>query len=300
MRKLFILPVAVVAIWAGAAHANSTASVPANSSTSSSSDLLQTMRKKTRATYLLEVLGARTKTLSGNTGDGTNITLNHYLGLSYKIGSKWGVGVTQSAGQIINENPNDDPLVFKDPYVTFSNSNIWSSQRYGTSLTGYIRYYAPISRNTQRAVDAASRNEAGKGSIRMVLTPSKSFMDGNLTISASTLLQYRMSSRTNAQRIAANGDPFRNDMIFLMTPTVEYSFTPKISGYLEYGFDMTHSTRGSLFTKWGTYKTNDYVSPGANIQVTKRLFLNPYLDFPPALRDTKDMGISLTAIYSLM
>jgi hypothetical protein len=302
MKKFLILPAVLALLVSTNVLANSTASVPATSS-SSSGDLLAKMRKNVRGNYQLWFRGPRTTTLSGNTnGAGMNLIATHYLGLGYKVGSKWSVSATQSFTQNIDEiqNTTKDPFVANNPYLTVSNSRIWASDRYGTSLSGYLRYYAPLSRSAQRAADLAEVDEAGNGSIRLLLTPSKSWMDGNLTFSATSLVEYRLAARTSAERQTIKDSPYRNDMIFLITPTLSYAFNSVVEGYLEYGFDLTHSTKGNVFTKWGKYKDTDYLSPGANITVTKRLSLNPFLEFAPRVKDAKDMAINIVALYSLL
>jgi hypothetical protein len=301
MRKLFILPVALVAIWAGAAQANSTASVPTNTSTSTSSELLAKFKQNIRGTYQAWFRGPTTATLSGNTsGAGHNLALSHYLALGYKIGSKWSVSATQPFTQTIDENPANDPFVAGNPYLTITRPSVYSNEKYGVSVYGYLRYYAPVSRSAQRAVDAASPDEAGKGSMRLYLAPNKAFRDGKLNVSVPFLLDYRIASRTRAARELANGEPFRNDMVFAVSPTVGYAFTPKVEGYLEYGFDLTHSTRGSLLTKWGKATDTDYFSLGGNISLTKRLLLNPYTVSEMRLKDLKTTQLHLVAVYSLL
>jgi hypothetical protein len=308
MKKFLILPAALALLVSNTVLANSTASAP-STSTSSSGDTLAKIRKNLRGNYQLWFRGPRTTTLSGNTsGDGMSLLATHYLGLGYKVGSKWTVSATQSFTQNIDEisSLSDDPVngvdpfVANNPYLTVSNARIWASDRYGSSLSGYLRYYAPFSRSAQRGADAASPNDAGNGSIRLLMTPSKSWRDGALTFSSAFFLEYKLAARTSNERRIANGNPYRNDMVFLITPTISYAFSSAFEGYLEYGFDLTHSTKGNVFTKWGTYKDTDYLSPGANITVTKRLSLNPFLEFSPRIKDAKDMAIHLVALYSFL
>lgn len=300
MRSLFILPISLAVLWSGLAQANSTASVPANSSTSSSSELLEKFKKNIRGTYQLWFRGPTTSTLSGNTnGRGHNLALSHYFALGYRIGSKWSLSATQPFTQTIDEVPTNDPFIAGNPYLTITRPSILGSQRYGTNLYGYIRYYAPVSRGSQRAVDAASPDEGGHGTLRLYMAPSKSFRDGRISVSAPFLLDYRMASRNDAERTAANGEPFRNDMVFFIAPSVSYSFTPKLDGYLEYGFDLTHSTKGNLTSKWGKATDSDYFTLGANISLTKRLLLNPYTVSELRMKDLKTTQLHLVALYSM-
>ncbi len=300
MRIFLILPFTMAVLWAGLAQANTTATVPANSSTSTSSELLEKFKKNIRGSYQLWFRGPTASTLSGNTnGRGQNLALSHYFAVSYRVGSKWSVGATQPFTQTIDEVPTNDPFVAGNPYLTITRPNVFSSERYGVSVYGYIRYYAPVSRSAQRAADAASPDESGKGSIRLYLAPTKSFKDGKISVGAPFLLDYRMASRTNAERDAANGEPYRNDMVFFIAPNVSYSFSPKVDAYLEYGFDLTHSTKGNLTSKWGKATDSDYITLGTNISLTKRLLLNPYTVSELRMKDIKTTQIHLVALYSL-
>jgi hypothetical protein len=279
------------AVWA-----DSSASAPAAESTSSSSSVLQTIRKNIRGTYVNEFSGPTIRSLSGNTdGGGTNLQMIHYMALSYKIGSKWSVGLTQPFYQRIDEKPSTevDPFEASDPYFTVTNPKIWGSEKYGWNLYGYARYYIPVSRATRQTADAASPKDNGNGRVRLFLNPTKTFLDGAVSLNLQTLFQYRLASRNNADRTAANGNSKRDDLIFVFDPILAYTFNDTYDAYLEYSFDMSHSTSGH----WTYWRKSDYISLGSDVNVTKKLLLNPYVLMDAALDQVKYTQIGITAVY---
>jgi hypothetical protein len=280
------------AVWA-----DSSASAPAAESASSSSSVLQTIRKNIRGTYINEFSGPTLRALSGNTdGGGTSLQMIHYIAMSYKLGSKWSVGLTQPFYQRIDEKPSTevDPFEASDPYFTVTNPKVWSNEKYGMGLYAYARYYIPVSRATRQAADAASPKDNGNGRIRLFLNPTKTFLDGALTLNLQTLFQYRLPTHNDADRAAANkGVSKRDNLIFVFDPILAYTFNDTYDAYLEYAFDMTHSTDG----RWTYWRKGDYVSLGSDINVTKKLILNPYVLSDAAFDQVKYSQIGITAVY---
>lgn len=289
------------------ADTTSTFSVPTSSSQSSLDEIMAKVRKNVRAHYQLWFRGSNVKALSGNSdGNGTNLLMTHYLGLGYRISSKWSISVTQPFTQRIDNKPADevDPFASNDPYLSLTNPRVLNSQRYGFNLLGQLRYYLPFSRGTSQAVAKAAPADTGHGMFRFLVAPSKTWLDGALNFTPNIMAFYRLPARTNAERTTAQaakgGSGAHDHLSLIFDPVLSYALSEKLELYLEYAASMDHSTAAPLGSKWTKWKTEDYVSPGANIQLTKKLLLNPYLDFPPRIDDLNLTGVGLQAIYSFL
>lgn len=285
--------------WADTSATAPTAAAASPTSSSSTSQFFSKVRKNIRGSYINEFSGPYLRAPSGNiAGDGMNLQMIHYISLSYLLGSKWRVGITQPAYMRIDEKPSTqvDPFEPTDPYVTFTNTRVIGSQKYGTNLYAYLRYYIPVSKSTINAANDYSPNDRGNGQLRFTLIPSVSFLGGALNLSGATFLQYRIAKHSSKERAAATGNPNRNDMVFVFDPILTYTVNDTVEAYLEYAFDMTHSTNG----KWTKWKKQDYISPGAYLQLTKKLMVNPYLTWEPRLKELKNTGFGVTAVYAFL
>ena len=263
------------------------------------------VRKNIRAGYQLWLRGPNIRDFSGGDRDNkTNILMTHYFSVGYKLPAPWSIGVNQPFTQTIDEKPQAaaDAWIANDPYATLSNAEVWGNKKYGLNLFAYLRYYAPFSRATSKNVAIASPKEAGNGQLRFLINPSKAWLDGDLNLTLTTLLQYRFASNSTKVRAARNGgNPDREDMLLVFDPILGYMFTKEIEGYLEYAAILNHHTNGTGADRsWTSYKAEDYVAIGANLQVTKKLNLNPYLDSSPRLNEFKNAGIGLNAVYSFL
>lgn len=257
------------------------------------------VRSNIRAGYDMELGGPTIKSLSGNTaGAGTSISIDHYFGIGYKLPGNWAWGVKQSFTQSIDEVPTatKDPFVANDPYTTIVNSSVVKSEKYGMNLLAYLRYYAPFSRATSAETNKLGRKDAGNGRVRFLISPSKTWLDGDLTLSLTSFLQYRLASNSKAARQSRNGSPHRDDLAFVFDPILSYSFTKEVSAYFEYAFDMNHSTEG----KWTKYKLQDYVLLGGNFQATKKLLLNPYIASAPSRNEFQNASVGINAYYKFL
>lgn len=244
---------------------------PANqSSTSNISDLIA---KKGKASYYLEYRGTKVNALDGTAGDGTDLTMNHYAILGWKLSSKWSVSLTQPLVQKIRpefdaKGKEQKNLYLADTSITFTNSKIASSSKYGTNLSAYMRYYAPTSNtsvNSKGTVD-----DQRNGAIRSIIIPSKTFMDGALTLSGAIDLRYRLANEVNE----TTG---HNNIRAMFDPVLEYAINDKISTYLEYytGY-LTHNTKTGT---WGKVRDEQGISPGVNWTPTKKILVNPFVSW---------------------
>lgn len=304
MNRILGLSLAgILALTANAWAESTAASAPAAAaptSSSSTSQFFSKIRKNIRGSYINEFSGPYLRAPSGNiSGGGTSLQMIHYISLSYILGSKWRVGITQPAYMRIDEKPSSevDPFEPTDPYVTFTNPRVLNSERYGTNLYAYLRYYIPVSKSTINAANDYSPNDRGNGQVRFTLIPSVTFLGGALNLSGATFVQYRIPRQSSHDRAAANkGNPTRNDMVFVFDPILTYTVNDTVEVYLEYAFDMTHSTDG----KWTKWKKQDYLAPGANLQLTKKLMVNPYLLWEPRFKELKNTGLGVTAVYAFL
>lgn len=306
LQRVLAISLAGMLAVANVSVADSTASVAApstgGSSQSSTSELFKKIRSKTRATYIFEMYGMNSQALSGNYdgAGGTNLTINHYIGAGYKIGSKWSVSMTQPFKQLIDEKPaaEADPFTASDPYVTFSNNRILNAKINANefNMSGYIRYYAPVSRASQQKIDSASRTENGYGLLRAGLTPSLAMMDGALNFTFFNLFYYRLAKNSSAQRAAKTGNPNRDDFYYIANPILSYTLSKVFDVYLEYGAVFRHNTEG----KWTNIKKEHYGAVGTYITATPKLTINPYAGIGPTFRGFRNTDIGLTMIYTLL
>jgi hypothetical protein len=271
--------------------------------------------KNMRAFYEMWLRGMNTQALSGNTrGNGTSLAINHTFGVGYRINSKWAVGITQGFTQTIDDKPatEADPWIANDPYLALSNTSIWKNDAYGLNLFGYVRYYLPVSRANRRNVDRAAATEAGNGSIRLYFNPTKTWLDGRLTLNFVVFGQYRLAKRSNADRIEATtvrdaggtvttaGNPTRENFYVIIDPLLAYTLSPSAEIYIEYATGLLkHRTDGTL-SKLNDPDDGQYVSVGTNLLVGKKLLLNPYLSAGPVFRGVKNTDIGLIASYTFL
>ncbi|RYZ99952.1 MAG: hypothetical protein EOP11_18840 [Proteobacteria bacterium] len=269
--------------------------------------------KNMRAFYEMWLRGMNTQSLSGNVGGtGTSLAINHTFGLGYRINPKWAIGFTQGFTQSIDDKPTaeKDPWIANDPYLALSNVSILKNEAYGLNLFGYVRYYLPISRATRQNADKAAAGEAGNGSLRLYLNPTKTWLDGKLTLNFVLLGQYRLAARSDGDRIAAStkeengqkveGNPYRDDFYFIVNPLLAYTLSSTAEVYLEYATGLlNHSTSGAL-SKLNDPSNGQYVSVGTNLLVGKKLLLNPYLSAGPVFRGVKNTDIGLIASYTFL
>lgn len=288
--------------------ADSSAAVSTNSS--SSNAFLANVAKNLKASYLFELIGPTTQSLSGNTdGNGTKLNINHYAGLGYRLGGKWSIGFTQPFSQNIDEyeqngltadgRPAPDAFEAADPYVSINNSRIMGSNFLNATVSGQLRYYAPLSKATINAANDAKSTESGNGRFRALLNPAITVMDGALEISAPTFFYYQLARRSDAERAAANkGNPSRRDYRILPSLIVGYQATKDVQPYIEQGVLLNHFTHNNnRFSKFDDASDGYYVSPGANINVGKKLSLNVAAYLGPYAFDVKKSSLYFAATY---
>ncbi|MCO5141692.1 MAG: hypothetical protein M9962_01225 [Oligoflexia bacterium] len=306
MRKNSFIFGAAFLLASSVSLADSTATAPAGAQ-SSTSTMLSTLKKKVKAAYSIDMLGATVKSLSGNSsGNGTDLLFIHYPSIGYRIGSKWSASVTQPLLQYIDEKPSSqvDPLVVSDPYLTFSNSKILGSDKYGVDVRGYFRYYIPVSRSTRRSVDNAATSDMGYGKTRLYLNATKPLLDGALSVYGLSLTEYRFAERSEADRLAANGDGGRNTWAFDTVAGISYDVLKSASVYLEYetGFlrYTNYTSNSKQNVKWNKFKDGHTINFGSYITAVPKLLINPHFDFMPKDQGLSAMNIGLFLSYTFL
>ena len=276
---------------------SSIAAEAAPSGQASTTSIGSMIASKAKASYFMEFFGMNGKAIDGQEGGGSDLTINHYGSVGWKLSNKWTVKATQAMQQRIRKKvEGQDDFIMTDPYFTFSNSKIASSDKYGTNLAGYVRYYAPFSRATNQNVGTA--NDQGNGAIRLLVAPSKTFMDGALTISCPSFIQYRLNKSTAQERSALNnGDSSRIDYRAFINPIVAYSLSAKTEAYLEFGTNyINHSTKGT----WSNIQDVAYISPGLNLSPAKKVLVNPYVAWDVSAIQLNKASIGVNAQYTFL
>jgi hypothetical protein len=263
-------------------------------------DLMQ----NARFMYEFWLRGMNSRALSGNTnGEGTNLSVLHTFAFGYQLNQKWSLGFTQAFSQSIDQKPatEKDPWVAENPYFAVVNNSLWKSGDETMNLYAYARYYFPFSRENARAVSQAKRLEAGRGSFRLYVNPTKSFLDGKLTLNLQTLVQIPFARRSGADRAAANGgDPSHEDFHFLFDPILTYTLNSNVEVYLEYATGSLHHYTNGQLSKLTDPDDGQYISEGMNILVGKKLLINPYFSQGPVFRGLKNTDIGILADYTFL
>jgi len=303
MRKILVgLSVfQIFGLLCGTVYAESSAQYPSAGTSSTLSRAWERIRRDISGSHTIWLIGPNTQALSGNKdGSGTNLTIIHYPSIGYRLGSKWKVSVTQPFNQVIDENPKSSQFGFTEPYINFSNSRILHSDIYGAHLSGAIRYYFPVAKSSYSAVNTGSPRDAGHGSVRIALMPSKSFLDGSLKLAFTGLFLYRFNKNSPAQRLAKGGPDYREDFYFLVTPNLAYEINSDLEVYAEYATGYIRHTTNGKFSKLNDPDYGQWISVGTNHQIGKRLSLNPYLSVGPVFRGIKNTDIGLLGTYAFL
>jgi hypothetical protein len=274
-----------------AAEVPERAPVPASTSSTQSKIL-----KNSIASYTMWVTGPSLQAIDGKTGEGSLVNLDQFAKLGYRVSSKWSVAFTQHWTNTVREaSGNKDNLVWNNPYLTASNSNITQSTRYGTRLAGYVRYYLPFSKSS--ADNVGKRVDTKNGVLRVVLDPTKTFLDGALTVSGAVYV-----NRLFAGAVPDASVSEQRDWRIYLYPRVTYELTSKFQPYLAYYNDLEHvrldKTRAGA-GRWQKFNNKHNLELGFDWQPLARLNLNPYLEYGPTFVP-RNMSVNLIAEYAFL
>ncbi len=268
-----------------------------------STSVWDSISKNAKASYLLWITGPRSESLSGNvSGGGTSLGATHYLGLGYSLGKGYTLRLTNVVAQVIDEDDTNKPATISDPYLTLSLPPLIKLEQYAFAVSGYVRYYLPLSRSTQDGVNVGAKDDKGRGQFRIYLNPNKSFFDGALTFNFVNLFQFKFNANTPQERfdkatiqkaltgkgnLGSNVISYREDMYYVFNPSVAYAASSKLEAYVEWASLWRHTTNG----KWSSVdhpSDGQYISPGVNWTPTKKVLVNPYISYQLSAVNVKD------------
>ena len=267
---------------------------PAPASTSSTQS---TILKNSIASYTMWVTGPTTGALDGKEGVGSKVALDQFAKVGYRVSSKWTVSFTQPWTNTIREAAGKDRnLMWQNPYLTASNSNITQSTRYGTKLSGYLRYYMPLSHSS--ADNVGKRVDTKNGVLRAVLDPTKTFADGAVTVSGAIY-----AHRLFAGEKPGEATSEQRDWRFYLYPRVTYQATDTFQPYVAYFNDLEHvrldKTRAGG-GRWQSFNDKHLAELGFDWQPIAGLNLNPYLEYPLSISPSPNMTVNLIAEYAFL
>ena len=207
-----------------------------------------------------------------NNRDGFNeVKIDNAPSIGYKLNADMVVNVSQTFRQVIDKNPNNPEVTALDPYLGFALNNIVKSNS-GFKLDSQLRYYAPFSRATAQARDKVAATDAGRGTFRLTINPTQTFLGEAFTFNPAVLYYYRMSTHSDADRIKANGKPDRFDQRIYFDPSLSYGISPKLEVYVEYDSIIEHYTNSNY---WSPSQLNSDIYLGVNWTPIKKLVINP-------------------------
>lgn len=287
----------VLAASEGAALAQSSlpTSLDLAPSSTSTSPILQAIRDRGKAVYTMWVTGPTVESMDGKTGAGSDLTLNQFAMVGFKLSSKWTVSATQYWTNTTRElKPTETNLSFKDPYVSFTNSSITSSRRYGTNLMAQVRYYLPISPESINTRGAGS--DFRNGRLRFRIEPSKTMADGLIDLKLTSFFIKNLSSGQRNEGVTAQ----KNSVVWFypsLNFNVSDSFQPYVaySNYLE---NYNDQNRGGAI-RWNRFNEKHNLELGFNWQPAKGFNINPYLEYGPVFIP-KASSVGLIAEYAFL
>ncbi len=313
LRRGLALSVLLAGILAMSPSARAEEAV-ATSESSSGNSVWNAIQKNGKASYLLWLYGMHTEALSGNRdGTGTNLTADHYFAIGAALGKGFTLKMTNLGRQSINEAPEaaGKSFVFQDPYFTLSKSGLLKNEAMAFNMDAYLRYYAPFSRPNVDARNKGAIDDKGRGVIRVYVAPSKSFFDGKLTFNGTMLTNIKLNSKTPQERFDAATREFaktgkgndgasvvsyRKDMYFLADPSIAYTVSNKLEIYLEWYALWEHTTNGK-WTSIDEPESDQTISPGLNWTPTKKILVNPYLEYKTSLeKKERKFGVASVGV----
>lgn len=274
----YLIPVLAMAVVVPAFAADEQAA-PAAAATSTTE--APSVWSKFRAGTDIWWIGPTSKDIDGRAiGRGPDMQIRYYPSIGYKITPKMTVRAAIEGRQFIRPKDLEDPtrkdFVLVDPYVTLSHSALLESEKFASSLAGSLRYYVPSSRPTHDGI--GGRNDRGNGMVRVGLVPSKSFLDGDLTISSANYLYYRFAQEKH---------PNHTNYEMLFVPSVAYTVSPKLEVAVEYATGyIRHSKATGVNHNLSRLNAQDglgqWISPSITYTPNKYVSFNPAISWSRA------------------
>lgn len=289
----------LLAISTQARAEDSSAAAAVNESTSSGGSFMKTVKERLGASYQGQYYGSSFESMRGDyDGRGTSLELDHYFGLSWKTGKNTKLSATQLIIQEVDQNDKNPSFWAYDTYFTFTHSKLYSNEKAGFNLLGYVRYYAPTSRRTHDkamngfySTSLNGANDISYGNTRFLLKPSFDLFGGKVNVTGTAYASIRLAGseeeRVKRQReylSRTGGDPagataLRDQLHVLFDPVITYNFSPTFDMYVEYCTGAIHRNSAGRWSSSNDPSDGEYYSLGADWQATKRLSLTPYLQW---------------------
>jgi len=105
-----------------------------------------------------------------------------------------------------------------------------------------------------------------------------------------------LSTNVRLLKFAAGGKGTRNDIEFAITPGVNYKFSERLAAtFLAHVYRLNHS-----YAKGGWSITPVELQPGIRWDITKHLFINPFLNLMPShlAWNTVNVGMVVHAAFN--
>jgi hypothetical protein len=278
------------------AQSTAPAPEPAAAGQSTTSAVIKNIRERAKASYTLWVTGSSLESMDGKKGAGSNLAVDQFARIGYKVSSKWTIGVTQHWTNTIRDvSGNKENLVWNNPYITASNSSITKSTRYGTNLSGYVRYYAPFSKASAESV--GKRVDTKNGVIRVVLDPTKTFFDGKMTVSGAVYANRSLASAPPSAGVAE-----QRDWRIYLYPRVSYEVSSNFQPYVAYFNDWEHvrlDKNRNGGGRWQSFNDKHNLEIGFDWQPVAGLNVTPYLEYGPTFVP-RNSTVGLIAEYAFL
>jgi hypothetical protein len=200
------------------------------------------------------------------------------------------------------------------------------------NLDAYLRFYLPISRFTHDETnvgylppDLLAPNDNGRGEIRLYLNPTKTFLDGKLTLSGAMLANLKLARLSPGERTARQQAQLdhlsatdlvirqqaglsgsyvpsgtRENLYVFLDPVVTYSVSPTLDAYVEYASGFLHHSTDGHWTSTNNASEGRYFSPGVNWAAAKGLSVNPYISWGPVFEGLSKADLGVQVNYTFL
>lgn len=264
-----------------------------NTSIQKNKTFFQSLKEKSSVSYIFETTGPTLQALDGVENDGHQVNFAHYIALGYKLNKEMKLGLTQYFTNSFRSESEGRNLGIGSPYVTLSHSNLY--KKGNMTLSGYVRYYVPLS--TLNTSSGGTEKDEKNGKLRFKLAPSFKIND-KVSVAGSFYL-YKPLARYGLR----TGEKRRDYYVYIY-PNVSFKVSDKFSSYVAYSNIFTRYSdvkeEGGAGI-WGDWDESESLEVGAEWNATKKLTIAPYINFnAPKWVDPSSVTLSFYAIYSFL
>ena len=288
---IYIVFLSFFSISAMAAEGEATGEV--QTSVTENKSFFKTIRENLSAMYIFETTGPSLEALDGVKDEGHQLNFTQYIILGYKLGEKTRLGLTQYFSNSIRSKSEGRNLSLGSPYLTLSHSSLFEKGK--LNVSGYVRYYVPLSRTD--AANAGKERDEKNGKLRFHIKPSAQLND---VISVSGSMNfYKPLSRYGLRE----GDKRRNFYLWVF-PAVSFKVSDKFTPYIAYSNLFTRYSdiqdQGAE-SAWDAWSKNESLEIGATWKVMDKLTVSPYINFnAPKWINPSATNLSFYATYTFL